>query len=126
QGIKVVADISSDPGQVDFSGVVLKVKQADPDLVFGYLTEEEGARALREFKKQGFAKPIVGETTIIGQKVIDLATDAAEGVLGHVGLTPDAPNRTVKAFDEKYPKEYKSRSDHRGRKGYSSVYVLTA
>jgi branched-chain amino acid transport system substrate-binding protein len=77
--IKVVADISSDPGQIDFAGVVLKVKQSDPDVVFAYLTEEEGARALREFKKLGFNKPIVGETTIIGQKVIDLAGDAAEG-----------------------------------------------
>jgi branched-chain amino acid transport system substrate-binding protein len=126
QGIKVVADISTDPGQVDFSGPVLKVKQSDPDAVFAYLTEEEGARALREFKKQGFTKPIVGETTIIGQKVIELAGDAAEGVLGHVGLTPDAPQATVKAFDEKYLKEYKQRTDHNGMKGYSAVYVVKA
>jgi len=126
QGIKVLADVSTDPGQVDFSGPVLKVKQSDPDAVFAYLTEEEGARALREFKKQGFTKPIVGETTIIGQKVIELAGDAAEGVLGHVGLTPDAPQAAVKAFDEKYLKEYKQRTDHNGMKGYSAVYVVKA
>jgi branched-chain amino acid transport system substrate-binding protein len=126
QDIKVLADISTDPGQVDFSGVVLKAKQSDADVVFAYLTEEEGARLLREFKKQGFNKPIVGETTIIGQKVIDLAGDAAEGVIGHVGLTPDAPQATVKAFDEKYQKEYKSRSDHNGMKGYSAVYIIKA
>ena len=126
QGIKVVADIATDPGQVDFSGPVLKVKQSDSDAVFAYLTEEEGARALREFKKQGFTKPIVGETTIIGQKVIELAGDAAEGILGHVGLTPDAPQATVKAFDEKYLKEYKSRTDHNGMKGYSAVYIVKA
>jgi len=126
QGIKVVADVSTDPGQVDFSGPVLKVKQSNPDAVFAYLTEEEGARALREFKKQGFTKPIVGETTIIGQKVIELAGDAAEGVIGHVGLTPDAPQAAVKAFDEKYLKEYKQRTDHNGMKGYSAVYVVKA
>jgi branched-chain amino acid transport system substrate-binding protein len=126
QGIKVLADVSTDPGQVDFSGAVLKVKQSDPDAVFAYLTEEEGARALREFKKQGFAKPIVGETTIIGQKVIELAGDAAEGVLGHVGLTADAPQATVKAFDQKYLAEYHTRSDHNGMKGYSSVYIIKA
>jgi branched-chain amino acid transport system substrate-binding protein len=126
QGIKVVADISTDPGQVDFSSPVLKIKQSDPDAVFAYLTEEEGARALREFKKQGFSKPIVGETTIIGQKVIELAGDASEGVLGHVGLTPDAPQATVKAFDEKYLKEYKQRTDHNGMKGYTAMYVVKA
>ena len=126
QGIKVVADISTDPGQVDFSGVVLQIKQSAPDALFAYLTEEEGARLLRELKKQGFNKPIVGETTIIGQKVIELAGDAAEGVVGHVGLTADAPQATVKAFDQKYLGEYKQRSDHNGIKGYTSVYIIKA
>jgi branched-chain amino acid transport system substrate-binding protein len=126
QGIKIVADVSTDPGQVDFSGPALKVKQSDADALFAYLTEEEGARLLKELKKQGFDKPIVGETTIIGQKVIELAGPAAEGILGHVGLTPDAPQATVKAFDEKYLKEYKQRSDHNGMKGYSCVYIIKA
>ena len=125
-GIKVVADVSTDPGQVDFAGVVLQIKQSNPDVLFAYLTEEEGARLLRELKKQGFAKPIVGETTIIGQKVIELAGDAAEGVLGHVGLTADAPQPAVKVFDQKYLAEYKQRSDHNGMKGYSAVYIIKA
>ena len=126
QGIKVVADVSTDPGQVDMSAAVLQVKQANPDVLFAYLTEEEGARLLRELKKQGFSKPIVGETTIIGQKVIDLAGDAAEGILGHVGLTADAPQPAVRAFDQKYLAEYKQRSDHNGMKGYSAVYIIKA
>jgi len=126
QGTKVGADVPSDPGQVDFSSVVLKVGQSNPDAVFAYLTEEEGARLLREFRKQGFKKPIVGETTIIGQKVIDLAGDAAEGLIGHVGLTPDAPQTTIKAFDDKFKKEYGYRTDHNGIKGYTAVYVVKA
>jgi branched-chain amino acid transport system substrate-binding protein len=126
EGIKVVADVSTDPGQIDFSAAVLKIKQSDADGVFAYLTEEEGARMLREFKKQGYDKPIFGETTLIGQKVIELAGDASEGIVGHVGLTPDAPQATIKAFDEKFQKEYKYRSDHNGMKGYSSVYIVKA
>lgn len=126
QGIKVAADISSDPGQVDFSAAVLKAKQAGADVLFAYLTEEEGARAVRELKKQGYDKPIVGETTLIGQKVIELAGNASEGIIGHVGLTPDAPQPTVKAFDDKFQKEFKYRSDHNGMKGYSAVYIIKA
>src|SRR6266852_8451194 len=53
QGIKVVADISTDPGQLDFSGPVLKAKQANADALFVYTNEEEAARALRELQKQG-------------------------------------------------------------------------
>ena len=126
QGIKVAADISTDPGQVDYSGPVLKAKQANADALFVYLNEEESARALRELKKQGYDKPIIGETTLTGQKVIELAGDAANGAVAHVGLTADAPQPAIKAFDEKFQKEYKYKSDHNGMKGYSAVYVVKA
>ena len=126
QGIKVVADISTDPGQVDFSAAVLKVKQSNADAVFVYTNEEESARALRELKKQGYDKPIIGETTLTGQKVIELAGDAANGAVAHVGLTVDAPQPAIKAFDEKFQKEYKYKSDHNGMKGYSGMYVVKA
>jgi branched-chain amino acid transport system substrate-binding protein len=126
QGIKVAADVSTDPGQVDFSGAVLKVKQSNADAVFVYTNEEESARALRELKKQGYDKPIVGETTLTGQKVIELAGDAANGAIAHVGLTVDAPQPTIKAFDAKFQKEYNYKSDHNGMKGYSAMYVVKA
>jgi len=126
QGIKVVADISTDPGQVDFSGAVLKAKQSNADALFIYTNEEESARALRELRKQGYDKPVVGETTLTSQKVIELAGDAANGAVAHVGLSADAPLPTIKAFDEKFQKEYKYKSDHNGLKGYSAMYVVKA
>ncbi|MEJ7668687.1 MAG: ABC transporter substrate-binding protein [Casimicrobiaceae bacterium] len=126
QGIKVVADIPTDPGQVDFSGAVLKAKQSGADALFVYTNEEESARALRELKKQGYDKPIIGETTLTGQKVIELAGDAANGAVAHVGLTVDAPQPTIKAFDQKFQGEYKYKSDHNGMKGYSGMYVVKA
>jgi branched-chain amino acid transport system substrate-binding protein len=126
QGIKVAADISTDPGQVDFSAAVLKAKQSNADALFVYTNEEESARALRELKKQGYDKPIIGETTLTGQKVIELAGDAANGAVAHVGLTVDAPQPAIKAFDDKFQKEYKYKSDHNGMKGYSGMYVVKA
>jgi branched-chain amino acid transport system substrate-binding protein len=126
QGIKVVADISTDPGQVDFSGAVLKAKQSNADALFVYTNEEESARALRELKKQGYDKPIIGETTLTGQKVIELAGDAANGAMAHVGLTVDAPQQPIKDFDRKFQAEYKYKSDHNGMKGYSGMYVVKA
>lgn len=126
RNIKVVADLSTDPGQVDFSSPVLRAKQASADALFAYLNEEESARLLRELRKQGYNKPIVGETTIMGQKVVELAGAAANGVRGHVGLTIDAPSPAIRAFAEKYEKEFRSKSDHNGIKGYTGMYVVKA
>jgi branched-chain amino acid transport system substrate-binding protein len=126
QGIKVAAEISTDPGQLDFSGAVLKAKQTNADALFVYTNEEEAARALRELRKQGYDKPIVGETVLTSQKVIELAGDAANGATAHVGLTADAPQAPIKAFNEKFQKEYNTKSDHNGLKGYSAMYVVKA
>ncbi len=121
---KIVADISTEPAQVDFSAAVLKARQSNADAVFVYLNEDESARALRELRKQGWNKPMIGETTLTGQKVIELAGEAANGALAHVGLTVDAP--PFKAFGAKYQQEYKSISDHNGIKGYTGMYLLKA
>ena len=123
---KVVAEISTDAGQVDFSAAVLKAKQSNADGVFAYSNEEESARILRELRKQGWAKPIIGETTLTGQKVIELAGEAANGAVAHVGLTVDAPLPAIRAFRAKFEKEYKYISDHNGMKGYSGIYTLKA
>lgn len=124
EGIKVGADISTDPGQVDFSSAVLKAKQSNGDALFVYTNEEESARALRELRKQGYAKPVVGETTLTSQKVIELAGEAANGAVAHVGLSADAPLPTIKAFDAAFQREYKAKSDHNGLKGYSGMYFV--
>ncbi|MEY2890961.1 MAG: hypothetical protein RJA98_869 [Pseudomonadota bacterium] len=125
-GVKVVADISTDSGQVDFSAPVLKAKAANADALFVYTNEEESARALRELRKQGYTKPIVGETTLTGQKVIELAGEAANGAIAHVGLTVDAPNPLMLKFKAKYYQDYKTISDHNGIKGYTGVYLMKA
>ena len=121
---KVAAEISTEPGQIDFAAAVLKAKQSNADSIFAYSNEEESARLLRELRKQGWNKPVIGETTLTGQKVIELAGEAANGAVAHVGLTVDAPLPAIRAFRAKFEKEYKYVSDHNGMKGYSGIYVL--
>ena len=123
---KILTEISTEPGQIDFSAAVLRAKQSNAEGVFAYSNEEESARLLRELRKQGWNKPVIGETTLTGQKVIELAGEAANGAIAHVGLTVDAPIPAIRAFRAKFEREYKYISDHNGMKGYSGVYVLKA
>ena len=126
RGIKVVADLSTEAGQADFAADVIKLKGANADAIFVYLNEEESARFLREAKKQGLNKPLIGETTLLGQKVIDLAKGAANGVKGHVGLTVDAPIPAIQAFGKKFEAKFNYKPDHNGVKGYIAPYMIKA
>jgi branched-chain amino acid transport system substrate-binding protein len=126
RGVKVVADLSTEAGQADFAADVLKVKTAKPDVVFVYLNEEESARILKELRNQNIQAPLIGETTLLGQKVIELAGAAANGVKGHVGLTTDAPVPAIQEFRKKFNDKYNYVPDHNGIKGYLSVYMIKA
>lgn len=124
RNIKIVADVSTESGQVDFAADIVKMKASGADVMFIYTNEEECARVLREARKQGVTQPIIGETNVISQKVIDLAGETAEGAKGHVGLTADAPIPAVQAFTAKFQKRYKYVPDHNGLKGYMGVYAV--
>jgi len=95
-------------------------------VAFIYLNEEESARMLKELRKADVKAPLVGETTLIGQKVIELAGDAANGALGHVGLTTDAPVPSLQAYRDKFFAKYHYVPDHNGIKGYLGVYMIKA
>lgn len=123
-GFEVVADIPTEQAQTDFSADVVKLKGIQADAVFVYLTEEESARFLREARKQGLTIPLVGETTLIGAKVIELAGDAANGAMGHVGLTADADVPAIKEMVEKFKAKYNYTPDHNAIKGYSAAWTI--
>lgn len=126
RGVEIVVDASTEAGQADFAADVAKVKAAAPDAVFVYLNEDECARALKELRRQDVSVPLIGETTLVGQKVIELAGAAANGALGHVGLTTDAPIDAVRAFRDRFQKRFNYVPDHNGLKGYLAIQIVKA
>jgi len=123
-GIDVVADVPSEQGQADFAADVSKIKESGAEAVFVYLNEEESARFLKEAKKQGLTVPLVGEVTLTGQKVIDLAGGAADGAYAHVGLTTGADVPSIREFARKFQAKYGRDTDHNGIKGYIGMYAI--
>jgi branched-chain amino acid transport system substrate-binding protein len=126
RGIELVADLSTEPGQVDYAVDALKVKNSGADAVFVYLTYEESARFLLEARKQRITQPLIGETSLLGQIVVNLAGEAANGVRGLVGLSPEAPLAPVKKFKDDYTKEYNAPPDFTAMGGFIAVNVIKA
>ncbi|MFY0633817.1 MAG: ABC transporter substrate-binding protein [Vannielia sp.] len=123
-GIEIVADIPTEQAQTDFSADVLKAKNSGADAIFVYVTEEESARFLKEAQKQSIGIPMVGETTLIGAKVIELAGDAANGAMGHVGLSADAGVPAIDEMVAKFVTKYDYTPDHNAIKGYTAAWTI--
>jgi len=126
RGMAVALDASVEPGQLNFTADVTRAVAANADAVFVYLNEEESARFLREARKQGLAAPIVGGGSLLGQKVIDLAGDAANGIQGLIGLTADAPVETLRDFRARFETRFGYVPDHNAIEGSIAVYAIKA
>jgi branched-chain amino acid transport system substrate-binding protein len=126
KGVKIVADVATEPGQSDFTGELARIKTSGADTLFVYLHEEESGRILPQIRELGVDKvmKIAGHVTLLGSDVIRLAGDAANGVEGHVGLTPVA--KQLKPVADKYQQKYGEMPDHNFYKAYINVYVVKA
>ena len=126
RGIAYVGETSVENGQVDFVPDVLKVKNAKPDAVLIYLNTEESAKFLREAQRQDLGIPLVGETTLLNQTVVELAGPAANGIKGHISLSANAPFPRMQAFRSAFMAKYGTIPDHNAVAGYLAAYVIKA
>ena len=123
-GIDVVVDVASEQAQTDYAADVAKIKSANPDAVFVYMNQEESARFLIEAKKQALPMPLVGEVTLTEAKVIELAGNAAEGAIAHVGVTATATQIPgIAAFAKSFEDTFKRKPTHDAIKGYVGVWA---
>lgn len=123
-GIKVVADVASEQGAVDFASDVAKIKNSGADAVFVFMNESPDARFLKEAKRQGLSIPIVAQSNLTDPKVIELAGAAAEGAMAHVGISASAPLPAMQKFVKEFKAKYHHEPDHNAVKGYIGVYAI--
>ena len=126
EGIEVAAELQTKPEQTDFSDVAAKVVESQASAAFVYLNEREAADCLRALFEATYGGWVIGETTLAGQSVIEMAGPAANGVRAHVGLTPDALVPGIREFSNRFLAAYGYKPDHNGLKGYIAAYVLKA
>lgn len=124
RGIEVALDVATEQGQADFTADAIRIRNANVDAVFVYLNEDESARFLIAARQQNVGKPMIGETTLLGARVVQLAGEAANGARGHVGLSIDAPIPAFQEFGKRYQARFNMPSDHNGLKGYMGVHMV--
>jgi len=102
QGIEIVWEGTFEPGDTDFSAQLTQIAGTDAQAVIAHATPAEGAPLTVQYRDLGLEIPIVHNHGIGNQAFIDLAGDAAEGVLFPIGkllvvddLPADDPQKDV-------------------------------
>ncbi|HEX6386695.1 MAG TPA: ABC transporter substrate-binding protein [Anaerolineae bacterium] len=84
-GIEIVYEGTFEPGDTDFSAQLTQVAGSDAEALVVHATPGEGAPLTVQFRDLGLAMPIIHNHGIGNQAFIDLAGEAAEGVLFPIG-----------------------------------------
>lgn len=125
KGVKIVAKESYNPGTTDFYGSLTKIKSKQPEaiVICGYI--EEGSQILRQSKELGIETKFFSYGAFADDLLLELAGDAAEGVMMMTLFEPDFPiNDVGKHFVKVYKDKYNEEANSYSGESYGSALVL--
>lgn len=110
-------------GDTDFSVVLGKMQQADPDffIFWGYHTEV--AMICKQMKQYGIDYPVIGQG-YNSPELTNLGGASVEGIMIDTAFDAANPEEKVQEFDKKYTELYGEGYDQNAPQSYDAVYVI--
>jgi len=123
--LKILTIEEFQKGQADYKAQLTKIASLKPDAVFCSALYNEGGVILAQARKMGLKVPFVGGNGFNSPKVIEIAKDAAEGLIVATPWFGDKNDPKVKAFVAKYEKAYGKKPDQFAAQAYDAYYIMT-
>lgn len=79
-GYEIVARETHKAGDQDFTGQCAKIVQSGADVVFVVVLSNDAGPIMKQLRKAGFTKPVIGDTSFSAKPVREIAGSAANGV----------------------------------------------
>ncbi|GAB4243558.1 MAG: ABC transporter substrate-binding protein [Deltaproteobacteria bacterium] len=124
-GLKILTIEEFQKGQADYKAQLTKIASLKPDAVFCSALYNEGGVILSQARKMGIKVPFVGGNGFNSPKVIDIAKDAADGLIVATPWFGEKNDPKVKAFVAKYEKAYGKKPDQFAAQAYDAYYIMT-
>jgi branched-chain amino acid transport system substrate-binding protein len=125
RGKSVVADISSEQQQADFTAELTRVRASGATHLMIYNHEEENARIMIQMRKMGLNVEPLGDN-LCAQTTIDAGGDAMNGARCHVPMTALSPIPSMLEMGKRFQERFGRVPDHNGFKGYIGAHLLKA
>ena len=131
-GIQIVSDETYGPKDTDMTAQLTKIKGSQAQAVICWGTNPGPAVIARNAKQLGLKLPLYMSHGVSSKKFIELAGDAAEGIIlpsGRVIVSDVLPNsdrqkKSLLAFVKDYQQHYRAEGDHFGGHAWDAVMLL--
>ncbi len=122
--VAVVEVLSTDGGQTDFTGELMRIQKSGADTLYIIGRTDENARKMIQVEKLGLNVRIIGMENMTGPDIIKLAGEAAEGVATIVDNTYKID--AMKPMAEAYKAEYGEWPSRNSVESWLSVVLVAA
>ena len=125
-GMKVVMKEGYEAGAVDFKPLLVKVKAANPDMVYMISYVMDAALLMRQSKELNFNPKLFvgGAAGFTLPEFFKNAGDATEFVYSATLWVPEVPYPGAKEYFDKYVKRFKHDTEYHGAEAYACIYVI--
>ncbi len=124
-GAEIVSVDSFAFGEKEFTPVLAKIKQLNPDLLYMPAYAGEGAQIVRQAKDLNLDIQILGTEGIDSTlQFLGVAKEAAEGVIITTNLNRDSEREIVQDFIAEYEEQYGHKPDMVAASTYDAFMVL--
>jgi branched-chain amino acid transport system substrate-binding protein len=124
RGLKVVGTERFNPGETNFYSIITKLRAMAPEsvVICGLITE--GAQVLRQSQDLGLKTTFIGNTAFNNDKLLELAKDAAEGMVANATYEATSKRAAAREFTEKYRAKFNEFPQYTAAQGYDAAVVL--
>jgi len=123
-GLEILTIETFQKGQSDYNAQLTKIKSLNPDLILASALYNEGAVIMGQARKMGIDVPFVGGNGFNSPQVIEIAGEAANGLIVATPWFGEKDDPKVKSFNEKYEAEYKKLPDQFAAQAYDGLYIM--
>src|SRR3989344_3472466 len=100
-GGRIVAEETYEKGALDFRTQLLKIKASKADVL--YLAGQAHEEAVKQVKEFGMTQQVLGPITMESPELINIAGDAAEGIIySYPSFSPDSKEQHIAEYAKKY------------------------
>ncbi|MEJ9281770.1 MULTISPECIES: ABC transporter substrate-binding protein [Ureibacillus] len=122
-GLEITTIETYQKGQSDYKAQLTKIKNTNPDLVLASALYNEGAVIIDQARKMGITVPFVGGNGFNSPQVLEIAGDAANGLIVGTPYFGDSTDPKIVEFNKKYEEEYGKKPDQFAAQAYDALYI---
>ncbi|MEI6065719.1 MAG: ABC transporter substrate-binding protein [Methylococcaceae bacterium] len=121
----VAAFETFEQNNTDFKNIISKLKETSSDCIYLIAYPKEIAAFLKQRQELNLKKQIVGTVTMEDKQIIEIAGNAANGVIYPFPVNPSESDPTVSNFQNTFFKKYNKKPSITSDVGYDAVYLLS-